>query len=74
MTSKTSLAMQIIFLGALSLLLVGCPAMLSGTVTTIAETPPPQQPLFVVTSLDSVSLRERVIVGLIEQKMSERGF
>ncbi|MBI5316847.1 MAG: hypothetical protein HZB34_12840 [Nitrospirae bacterium] len=74
MTSKVCLARQLLFLGALSLLLSGCPAMLSGRVTTIAETPPPQQSLFMVISQNSASLRERVIVELIEKKMSERGF
>jgi hypothetical protein len=63
--------MRILFLSILSLLLVGC---LKGRVTTISEVSPPQQPLFTVISQDTISLRERTIVGLLEKKMSERGF
>ena len=71
MNSKTGRAIQLMLLGALTLTLVGC---LSGRVNTVSYASPPQQPLFVVISPDSVSLRERMIVGLIEKKMSERAF
>lgn len=66
--------MRILLLSIASLLLIGCPAMLGGRVNAVTDVPPPQQLLFTVISKDSISLRERTIVGLIEKKLSERGF
>lgn len=64
-------------MGGHGLLLIGCvllPSTISGRVSTIVDAPPPQQLLFTVISKDSISMRERTIVGLIERKMSEHGF
>ena len=71
MNSKTDRATQLLLLGTLILSLVGCP---DARVNTVSLASPRQQPLFIVISPDSVSYRERMIVGLIEKKMSERGF
>ena len=74
MKPKTGWATQILLFGALGLSLVACTLTLSGRVNTISLASPPKQPLFIVISQDSVSYRERMIVGLLEMKMSERGF
>jgi hypothetical protein len=66
--------MRSLLLGALGLFLAGCPTMLSGRVNAVVDVVPPQHLLFTMTSKDSISLRERTIVGLIEKKLSERGF
>ena len=66
--------MRFVLLGILGLLLGGCVAALNGTVSTAAYGEPPRQPLFTVISPDSLSLTERNISGLIEAKMSERGY
>ena len=66
--------MRLVLLGIVGFLLIGCVTTLSGTINTALYTVPPQQPLFTVISPDSLSLTERNIVGLIEQKMLERGY
>jgi hypothetical protein len=66
--------MRSLLLSILGLLLAGCPSMLSGRVNTVVDESPPQQLQFTVITKDSISLRERTIVGLIEKQMSERGF
>ena len=47
---------------------------LRGTVNTVSYSDPPQPPMFIVLSSDSLSLTERNISALIEVKMSERGY
>jgi len=74
LTNPSTRATQLLLLSALSLSLVSCLPILSGRVNTVSLASPPQQPMFIVISRDSVSFRERMIVGLIEKKMSERGF
>ena len=66
--------MRLLLLSILGLLFVGCVATLNGTVSTASYTAPPQQSLFTIISPDSLSLTERNINGLIEKKMSERGY
>lgn len=61
-------------LSVLGLLLAACVAALDGTVSTATYTEPPQQPLFIVISPNSLSLTEHNITALIEKKMSERGY
>lgn len=65
--------MRTMLLGLLAFLLGGC-VPLVGTVSTATHGSPPQQPLFTVISPDSLSLTDRNISGLIETKMSERGY
>jgi hypothetical protein len=54
--------------------LASCSSLLSGTVSTVFYKEPPQPPMFVVISPDSLSLTERTISARIEAKMSERGY
>ena len=54
--------------------LAGCATRLHGTVSTVSFSAPPQPPLFIVISSDSLSLTERNISALIEAKMSTRGY
>lgn len=54
--------------------LAGCATRLDGTVSTVSFSAPPQPPLFIVISSDSLSLTERNISALIEAKMSTRGY
>jgi hypothetical protein len=51
--------------------LAGC---ISGTVSAVSYSDPPQPPMFIVLSSDSSSLTERLISALIEDKMSARGY
>jgi hypothetical protein len=60
--------MILISVGTISL--AGC---VSGTVSTAYYSAPPQPPMFIVISPDSLSLTERNISALIEAKLSERG-
>jgi len=66
--------MRFILFGLIGLLLGGCVAPLVGSVSTATHSSPPQLPLFTVISPDSLSLTDRNISGLIEVKMSERGY
>ncbi|MGB4069585.1 MAG: DUF4136 domain-containing protein, partial [Nitrospira sp.] len=54
--------------------LAGCATRLEGTVSAVSFRAPPQPPLFIVISPDSLSLTERNIAALIEAKMSTRGY
>jgi hypothetical protein len=66
--------MRLTLLSVIGLLLTACVAALDGTVSTATYTEPPQQPLFIVISPNSLSLAEHNITALIEKKMSERGY
>jgi hypothetical protein len=57
----------------LSAFLTGC-SSLTGTVSTISYTAPPQPSLFFVISKDSMSVTERNITALIEARMIENGY
>jgi uncharacterized protein DUF4136 len=64
--------MVLIIMAGISL--ASCATSLHGTVSAVSYSAPPQPPLFIVISPDSLSLTERSISALIEAKMSKRGY
>ncbi len=71
MIAAICVRMLLISVGAISL--AGC-TFIDGTVSTAYYSAPPQPPMFIVLSSDSLSLTERNISALIEAKMSARGY
>jgi hypothetical protein len=65
---------RMILLCMAAISLAGCSSLLTGTVNSVFYNEPPQPPMFIVISQDSLSLTERTISARIEAKMSERGY
>jgi hypothetical protein len=70
-TMIAALCVRMILISMAAISLAGC---LRGTVSAVSYSDPPQPPMFIVLSSDSLSLTERNISALIEAKMSERGY
>lgn len=66
-----AISVRMILISMATISLAGC---LRGTVSAVSYSDPPQPPMFIVLSSDSLSLTERNISALIEAKMSERGY
>ena len=66
-----AICVRMILISMASVSLAGC---ISGTVSTVSYSDPPQPPIFIVLSPDSLSLTERIISARIEEKMSARGY
>jgi hypothetical protein len=62
---------RMILISMAAISLAGC---ISGTVSTVSYSDPPQPPMFIVLSPDSLSLTESIISARIEEKMSTRGY
>lgn len=66
-----AICVRMISISMAAISLAGC---ISGTVSAVSYSDPPQPPMFIVLSSDSSSLTERLISALIEDKMSARGY
>ena len=73
-TLSVARVIRAILLGLVACSLVSCSATLSGTVSAVFYTEPPQPPIFTVIYQDPFSLTDRTISARIEAKMSERGY